>query len=78
MFDPRDLAVLLEYPAAQHQAVADEIYDFIKSSFEYRLLYGVSPNEALVSRNRRVHELANCGSIPRNDQQAITANKVRF
>jgi hypothetical protein len=82
MFDPKawgkaTLAILLEYPASQHEAVTREVYGFIKANFEYRLLYGVSPTDKLMELNLDVHQLANCGAIP-PDEGVITANKTLY
>lgn len=83
MFDPKGwkgkatLAILLEYPAPQHDALTREVYEFIKANFEYRLLYGVSPTDELMALNLDVHQLANCGAIP-PDEGVITANRTLY
>ncbi|HEX3355763.1 MAG TPA: hypothetical protein VHS31_02185 [Tepidisphaeraceae bacterium] len=71
------LSTLLEYPEVQHEALTREVYEFIKASFEYRLLYGVSPTNELMELNLEVHQLANCGAIPPNEK-IITANKTLY
>ena len=71
------LAILLEYPASQHEAITGEVYDFIKANFDYRLLYGVSPTDELMDLNLAVHQLANCGAIP-PDEGIITGNRALY
>jgi hypothetical protein len=83
MFNPRGwkgkatLAILLEYPEDQHEKLTEEVYNFIKSSFDYRLLYGISPTRELMDRNLDVHQLANCGAIP-PDEAVITENRELY
>src|SRR4030095_2954606 len=71
------LAILLEYPGSQHETLPDEVYEFIKARFQYRLLYGVSPTEELMNANLEVHQLANCGAIP-PDERVITGNRTLY
>jgi hypothetical protein len=80
MFNPKGrkrratLAILLEYPQAQHALLKLEVYQFIKTNLHYRLLYGVSPTEELMESNLEIHQLANCGAIPPNEK-IITTNR---
>jgi hypothetical protein len=82
MFNPNGwkgrsrLTILLEYPQAQHASLKLEVYQFIKSNLHYRLLYGVSPTEELMESNLEVHQLANCGAIPPNEEIIRTNRKL--
>lgn len=71
------LSILLEYPKDMHGSVANEVYEFIRSNFDYRLLYGVSPSEELFAQNYDVYRFANCGAIP-PDETLIIANQGCF
>ena len=80
MFEPigwegkAQLAILLEYPESQHMSLTREVYEFIKTNFRYRLLYGVSPTMELMKKNLKVHQLANCGAIS-PDEAVIISNR---
>lgn len=71
------LAILLTYSANFHRELTKEVYDFIRSSFDYRLLYGVSPSLELMGINLDVHRWVSCGAIP-PDEEMITTNSDLF
>lgn len=71
------LAILLEYAHDRHDSLVPEVYEFIRSNFHYRMLYGMSPSDELFKHNYPVYKLANCGAIP-PDETVITANKEPY
>jgi hypothetical protein len=71
------LSIILEYPHDRHGSIVPAVYEFIRSNFDFRLLYGVSPSDELFEQKYPVYKLANCGAIP-PDESIITANKELF
>lgn len=71
------LAILLEYQHDRHDSLVPEVYEFIRLTFDFRLLYGVSPSDELFKQKYPVYQLANCGAIP-PDETVITANKELY
>ena len=71
------LSINLEYQAEKHTAIIEGVHGWLQENFEYRLLYGISPNEALAAHNLELQQTVSCGAIP-PDESIIIENSGLF